>query len=92
MVPGLLPQEHACIVTHPFAHEAVRPWCCLVREEVLQPWLALRQHAMARGDCEQVHTQPIQGAAQQLPVVVDGVRGAADRQALSGYSPWLSRQ
>ena len=62
---------------HPLPCEAARPRSGRVWEELIQPGLPLLQHAVARGDGEQVHSQLVQGVAEQLPVVIDRVEGAA---------------
>lgn len=65
--------------THPLPRKAARPRRGGVREELVQPGLPLLLHAVAGGDRQQVNAQLVQRVAQQLPVVVDGVRGAAGR-------------
>lgn len=64
---------------HPLPRKAARPRRGSVREELVQARLPLLLHAVARGDRQQVNAQLVQGVAQQLPVVIDGVQGAAGR-------------
>lgn len=73
------PRARRSPLPHPLPRKAARPRRGSVREELVQAGLPLLLHAVARGDRQQVNAQLVQGVAQQLPVVIDGVQGAAGR-------------
>lgn len=73
------PRARRSPLPHPLPRKAARPRRGSVREELVQARLSLLLHAVARGDRQQVNAQLVQGVAQQLPVVIDGVQGAAGR-------------
>lgn len=84
-VPAPHPPAQPCrspmpgAAAHPLPRKAARPRRGSVREELVQAGLPLLLHAVAGGDRQQVNAQLVQGVAQQLPVVIDGVQGAAGR-------------
>lgn len=85
-VPNTAPKPVAA--AHPLPCKAAWPGSGRVWEEFVQPGLPFLQHAVARGDGEQVHSQLVQGVAEQLPVVIDRVEGAAGQgETLSQPAP-----
>ena len=67
---------------YPFAFKFVGTGNGLVRKELVQSRLSLRGQSVAGCDRHDVHTQPIQGVAQQLSMVVDGVGWTANDESV----------
>lgn len=65
--------------SYPFPYEAMRSGSAMVREQFVQPGLAVVLDAVTGGHSEQVHALAVQRVAQKLTVVIHSVHRTGER-------------